>query len=54
MAHPSARGSGTFDKRIMPMDTALVISPKGWDNLAQGNALGNHTPTKSSLKGWNN
>jgi hypothetical protein len=28
------------------------FSPKGWDNLAQGNALGTRAYWPSSLKGW--
>jgi hypothetical protein len=30
------------------------FSLKGWDNLAQGNALGLMTVWQSSLKGWDN
>ncbi len=29
----------------------VVFSPKGWDNLAQGNALGQYQPMFGSLKG---
>jgi hypothetical protein len=31
-----------------------VFTPKGWDNLAQGNALGWMYFRESSLKGWDN
>jgi hypothetical protein len=30
----------------------VVFSLKGWNNIAQGNALGKRTSTTSSLKGW--
>jgi hypothetical protein len=33
---------------------ALFFSLKGWDNIAQGNALGKRLLEQSSLKGWDN
>jgi hypothetical protein len=32
----------------------LFFSLKGWDNIAQGNALGKRLLEQSSLKGWDN
>ena len=35
-----------------PPDAVPLFTPKGWDNLAQGEALGCEAKWFSSLKGW--
>jgi hypothetical protein len=38
----------------MYQELVFIFSLKGWDNLAQGNALGMMAVCCSSLKGWDN